>query len=224
MAKPAQDPSPSQLPPAADDADAQQQIALLKSLLVTVQHFFGGFGRLFSAVIDPRHPIYITYPLASVLATGVLLFLLRLGARRQVTLLLRQNGPSAAKFQALFGVETVPHGDTLEATYKRLQVPEVQEVVTTTVETLIRKKVLYRYRLCGHYYLVIIDGTGMLTFAERHCPDPQRSGLSVLHDDEAQERAHHLLPSGSGGQAGDVHWLRLLSDDRVHREPQPVSQ
>ena len=69
----------------------------------------------------------------------------------------------------LFGVASVPHGDTLEAPFQRMQVPEVQEVVTTTVETLIRQKVLYPYRLCGRYFLVTIDGIGMLTFAERHC-------------------------------------------------------
>ena len=141
MTDPAQ--SRAVLPPAADDEDARQQIALIQSLLVTVQHFFGGFRRLFSTVTDPRHPLYITYPLPAVLTTGVLLCLLRLGARRQVTLLLRGNGSSAAKFQALFGVASVPHGDTLEATYQRVQVPEVQEVVTATVETLIRQKVLY---------------------------------------------------------------------------------
>jgi hypothetical protein len=145
-------------------------VALIKSLLVTVQHFFGGFNRLFGSVADPRHPAYITYPLPSVLTTGALMFLLRLGARRQVNLMLRQNGPSSAKFQALFGVETCPHGDTLDTAYQRLSVPEVQDVVTATVETLIRQKVLYRYRLCERYFLVTIDGTGTLTFSERHCP------------------------------------------------------
>jgi hypothetical protein len=45
-----------------------------------------------------------------------LMFLLRLGARRQVTLVLRHNGPSSAKFQAVFDVETCPHGDTIHRT------------------------------------------------------------------------------------------------------------
>lgn len=157
-------------PTAADDEHARQQIALIKSLLVTVHHFFGGFTRLLGSVTDPRHPVYITYPLPSVLATGALMFLLRLGARRQVNLMLRQNGPASAKFQALFGVQTFPHGDTLDATYQRLNVPEVQDVVTTPVQSLIRKKVLYPYRLRGRYFLVTIDGTGTLTFPERHCP------------------------------------------------------
>ena len=162
-------PIASEPTPAADDEHLQQQIALIKALLATIQHFFGGFKGLFKRVTDPRHPDHITYPLPAVLATGVLLFLLRLGARRQVQLMLRQNGPASAKFEGLFGVETVPHGDTLEATYQQLNVPEVQAVVTTSVETLIRKKVLYRYRLCGSYFLVSIDGTGMLSFPERHC-------------------------------------------------------
>jgi hypothetical protein len=97
------------------------------------------------------------------------MYLLHLGARRRVGQLLRQNGPSSAKFQALFGVENCPHGDTLNATYRRLDVSEVQESVTATVETLIRSKVLYRYRLLDEYFLVVMDGTGMLTFDERHC-------------------------------------------------------
>jgi hypothetical protein len=165
-------PQNSVTPPAAqvEDEHALQQSELIRALLVTVQHFFGGFKPLFSNVFDPRHPAFITYPLASVLTTGVLMFLLRLGARRQVNLMLRQNGPSSAKFEALFGVQTCPHGDTLDETYSRLSVAEVQAVVTGSVETLIRRKVLYPYRLRGRYFLVVIDGTGVLTFPERHCP------------------------------------------------------
>ena len=151
------------------DTLTQQQIALLESFLVTTQHFFGGFARLFAPVSDPRHPAFITYPLSCLLTTGILLFLLRLGARRQIQLLLRQNSPSAAKFEALFGVDDCPHGDTLDAAFCRLQPSEVQEAVTRTVETLIDKKVLYPYRLLNSYFLVVIDGTGVLTFSERHC-------------------------------------------------------
>ena len=152
------------------DADAQQQAELLKDLLVTVQHFFGGFPRLFQLVTEPRNPLYTTYPLAALGAAGVLLFLLRLGARRQINTLLRGNGPSAAKFQALFDVATCPHGDTLNATFKRLDPQQLQEIVTGMLRTLIRKKVLYPYRLLGRYYVIAIDGTGRLTFPKRHCP------------------------------------------------------
>jgi hypothetical protein len=46
----------------------------------------------------------------------------------------------------------------------------MQAVVTDMTRTLIRKKVLYRYRLLGRYFVVAVDGTGRLTFPQRHCP------------------------------------------------------
>jgi hypothetical protein len=97
------------------------------------------------------------------------MFLFHLKARRQIGLLLR-NGPSVCKFQALFGVERFPHGDTLEATFSNLEAEQIQAVVTGMTETLIRKKVLYSYRLFGMYFIVAIDGTGTISFSHRHCP------------------------------------------------------
>jgi hypothetical protein len=157
-------------PACPGDADTQEQAALLQALVATVQHFFGGFPALFRGVTDPRPPALITYPLAAVLTAGLLLFCFRLGARRQIGCLLRRNGPSAAKFEALFGVPACPHGDTVAYLGRQLAVTEVQAAVTGLTETLIRRKVLYRYRLLDEYFLVVIDGTGMLTFTERHCP------------------------------------------------------
>jgi hypothetical protein len=151
------------------DPDEQKQLSILRASLKGTRHYFGEFADLFHPVHDPRNPDFITYPMAAVGFAGVLMFLCRLGARRQITHLLRGNGPSAAKFQALFGVESCPHGDTVNALYSRLNPGEVQEVVNSMVETLIRKKVLYRYRLLDHDYLIAIDGTGRLTFPERHC-------------------------------------------------------
>ena len=151
------------------DQNEQDQLALLKTFLATAQHFFGGFTALFQDVTDPRVPYLTIYPLAALGFAGVLMFVCHLGARRQITHLLRGNGPSAAKFQALFGVATCPHGDTTDALFSRLSVEEVQEVVTGMTETLIRRKVLYPYRLLNQYYLIVIDGTGMLIFSEQHC-------------------------------------------------------
>ena len=100
----------------------------------------------------------------------MLLFVFRLGSRREANYKLRGNGASATKFAAWFGVEGVPHGDTLNYAFRRVQVDEVQEVASRLVEGLMRKKVLYRYRLLGVWNRVAIDGTGVLSFPQRHCP------------------------------------------------------
>ena len=97
------------------------------------------------------------------------MFLCRLEARRQIGLLLR-NGPSVDKFQALFGVESFPHGDTLNQAFSKLDPDQGQDVVCTMTKTLIRKKVLYAYSLLDTYFVVSIDGTGTLSFSKRHCP------------------------------------------------------
>ena len=76
---------------------------------------------------------------------------------------MRENETVGEKMEAWFGVAETPHGDTLNYTYRRLAVEEVQEVVCRSVERLIRAKALYRYRLLGLYYLVAIDGTGVVT-------------------------------------------------------------
>lgn len=127
------------------------------------------FPPLFANITDPRDPTKILYPLASLAFAGVMMFLFQLKARRQIGLLLR-NGPSVIKFQAIFGVKSFPHGDTLEATFSNLETDQIQTVVTGMTETLIRKKVLYNYRLLGIYFIVAIDGTGTISFSHRHCP------------------------------------------------------
>ena len=101
--------------------------------------------------------------------------------------LLRGNGASAAKFEALFQVARCPHGDTLKAAYRRLEPDELQAVVTGMTETLIRRKVLYPFRLLDRYFLVAMDGTGVLVFTERHCPHC----LTMTH--HGQTRYYHPI-------------------------------
>jgi hypothetical protein len=85
----------------------------------TAKHYFGGFERLFKGMSDPRDADWITYPLAGFLFTGVWMFACQLGSRRQIQAKLRGNSRSEAKFEALFGVESIPRGDSLNYGFKR---------------------------------------------------------------------------------------------------------
>lgn len=147
---------------APGERENQEQKEMLKAFLGTVQHFFGGMVKLFEGVMDVRDPDLITYPMEALLSTGVLMYLFRWGSRRQIKDQLRGNGPSESQYAAWFGVEEVPHGDTLNYGFKRLEVDDVQEVDNCMVERLIRKKVLYRWRLYNNF-LIAVDGTGLLT-------------------------------------------------------------
>ena len=107
--------------------------------------------------------------MAGCLFTGILLFVCRLGARRQIAL--RLNTPAAAQlFNTLFGDPKVPHGDTIRDLYAQLDVGAVEEKLLRLVEILIDRKVLYPWRLLDRYYVLALDGTGTVCFPKRHCP------------------------------------------------------
>jgi hypothetical protein len=113
---------------------------LLKALFATIKHFFGGVNELFSEVNDPRISRKITYPLPALAFVGMLMFLCHLGARRQIRL--RLHTPSSAvTFNMVFGVNIIPHGDTLNDAFKQCDPEDFQRVVCRMGQTLIRKKV-----------------------------------------------------------------------------------
>ena len=97
------------------------------------------------------------------------MFLCRLGSRRQVGFLLR-NEAAAKTFGIVFGVSKVAHGDTMNNVLCALRPESVQEMLCAMTETLIRKKLLEAHRLLGKYYCIAVDGTGTLSYHERHCP------------------------------------------------------
>jgi len=148
---------------------AEEQLKLLEAEEGTVKQFFGGWDKIFGKASDPRAAGLLTYPLPSLLYTGTLMYLLRLGSRRQINFDLRKNENVEEKFHSLWGIDKIPHGDTVNYAFQKTDVDEIQEIVCWLVEVLIRKKVLERWRLLGKYFRVAIDGTGELTFNERHC-------------------------------------------------------
>jgi len=145
------------------------QSSPLKALLGTIRHYFVSINELFSQITDPRSPTKITYPLPALAFVGVLMFLCHVGARREIRLQLNTDS-SLGTFRALFGVESIPHGDTLNDAFKQCNPEDFLRVVCHLDAILIRKKVLYFSRVLDKYFVVAIDGTGTVTYSQRHCP------------------------------------------------------
>ena len=134
-----------------DDPDNEAQKHILRSFFRAVQRYGRKLRDIFSGVSDPRQAGKIAYPLYVLLFTGVLLFACQLGARRQINHKLRGNATVQKKYRALFGVEDIPHGDTLNYGYQRLKVGEVQEVICRLVEKLMVEEDLHKWRLFALY-------------------------------------------------------------------------
>jgi hypothetical protein len=63
----------------------------------------------------------------------------------------------------------LPHGDTFDEVLCELPPGELEILKATLVCGLIEQKILRKFRFLGKYYLVAADGTGMVSFDERHC-------------------------------------------------------
>jgi hypothetical protein len=99
--------------PSPADRDLEDQKQILASFFKTLKCYFGNWKDLFVGIADQREVRKITYPLRVLMFTGVLLFVCQLGSRREINHKLRGNRAVQQKYKALFGIDEIPHGDTL---------------------------------------------------------------------------------------------------------------
>lgn len=107
---------------------------------------------------------------------GILLFLLKLGSRRQITWLLKTNDKAVLSHLAqltqlnLTGLASIACDDTIDDAMSAISVSQLQRINHHLVKTLIRNRSLDHARLLDEYYMVAIDATGLFHRHERHCP------------------------------------------------------
>lgn len=126
---------------------------------------------------DPRNRDLIAYPIQELLLVGILSFMVKAGARRNIKFKLG-TASCVRNLQELGTIfypdapfpGTLPHGDTLHYLLKKLSVRRLEALRTLAIRSLLRGRCLEKFRLLETYYLIAVDGTGCLTFTERHCP------------------------------------------------------
>lgn len=135
----------------------------------TVKHFFPDFNYWLKELNDPRNKNGSDYQIESLLWIGLLLFLLKLGARRQINY--EFNTEKFIRNLCILTnaeIEKIPYDGTLAYLLKHLDPYELFKLRTKMVNRLIRMKTLINFRLLG-YYRIAFDGTGYLGFKEKHC-------------------------------------------------------
>jgi len=135
----------------------------------TVFHFWPDFRIWLAGLEDTRDQSRIVYPRQFLSWMGLMLFILKLGSRRQLRFEL--DSPEAlTNLNALAGCsqETLAHGDTLDHFLGHVPPDQYGHLRREMVHRLVRMKVLDGARLFGHF-LVVLDGTGQLYFRRRHC-------------------------------------------------------
>jgi len=165
------DPGPGQGPCPATQTQEGPTLSIGPLFARTVRHFFPEFNTWIDDIEDPRFLPFVVYDKHFLLWLGVMLFVCKLGSRRQLDYQFDGDGPEVlANLNRLAGTaqETRPVNKTLEYFLGRVGSAPVAGLVQKMVNRLVRMKALDEARL-QRDFLVLIDGTGYLTFRDRHC-------------------------------------------------------
>lgn len=135
----------------------------------TIRHYFPKLNYQIDKISDPRHNSYIKYDLRVLFWVAFLMFLTKLGSRRQINFKFTEKY-FIKNLSLLSGrpLESMPNDGTLANLVKRLDEKSLFDFLYYLIKKLLRSKVLEKYRLNG-YYLFMLDGTGYLSFNSRHC-------------------------------------------------------
>lgn len=134
-------------------------------------HFFGNFTKWINQMRDPRHKSYIIYTQADLVYMALLKNICSLKSMRQMEECFNEEH-CIDTLRYLSGdkkLEEMPHYDTLNYYLEMLPPEELSGVRRNMMAGLIRRKQFYKNRLLGRYWRIILDGTQLYYFREKHC-------------------------------------------------------
>ncbi|HET7182246.1 MAG TPA: transposase [Candidatus Limnocylindrales bacterium] len=127
-----------------------------------MRNYFPGFSKELSQVAD--HRTRKDYGCDELLSAALAMFIFKAQSRNAVNNDRRHSGEFKSNFQKLFNAG-LPHLDAVQDFFKILPPAELESLKVNMVSRLIENKVLFRYKMFGHY-LVAVDASGLVSCDE----------------------------------------------------------
>ena len=133
----------------------------LEELLIIVKQYFPKLTSWIDNLTDTRHQSYITYDFKICLLTQILAFCSSYQSMNKIgrdfnSDIVINNINNILKTNYV----ELPHKDTLINVISEIKFEELERIQTNIIRTLIRSKMLDKYRFNGLFH-VVIDGTGL---------------------------------------------------------------
>ena len=139
--------------------------SVVYELFKTINHFFPKLLEQLRQIEDCRSRS--DYALTEILMAAIAMFIFQQGSRNAFNNL-RQEAKFSKQYRRLFKLR-LPHLDTVHRMLCQLPDTALEHLKQQLVKALLEKRALHKYRLFGRYFVVAIDATGTMSFAERHC-------------------------------------------------------
>ena len=162
--------------------------------MMVMHHFFRELPTWIDEMEDPRHPSYITYQQSDLLYMELVKNLC--GVKTMHAMEEQFNEKNCIEtLRILSGdknLKEMPHSDTLNYYLERLSPNCLSQLRKKLIKKLIRMKSFQRGKLLGQYWRIIVDGTGLFYFKEKHC-DNCLTKMVTQEDGTKVRRYYHKV-------------------------------
>lgn len=163
--------------------------------MMIMHHFFADLANWINEMADPRNLSYIRYSQSDLLFMGILKNACSLKTMREMN----ENFNEETCIETLRIIsgdptlDEMPHSDTLNYYLERLSPTCLADVRKQMIKSLLRMKTFYRGRLLGKYWRVILDGTGLFYFKDKHCANCLAVKIKTEDGKEVKRYYHKVL-------------------------------
>lgn len=141
--------------------ELKKSVNPLEELLIIIKQYFPKLTTWIDNLTDTRHQSYITYDFKVCLLTQILAFCSSYQSMNKIgrdfnSDIVITNINNILKTNYI----ELPHKDTLINVISEIKFEELEKIQTNIIRTLIRSKMLDKYRF-NEFFHVVIDGTGL---------------------------------------------------------------
>ena len=172
----------------------KKEINIFLDVVRIIKQYFPQLIQKLNELTDTRHQSYVEYQMSVITVTRILGLLCGMKSMRETTGKLNTE-ETIKNINSLLGIdlEEIPHYDTINNVFEKLNINELRKIQKYMVNRLIRSKMFNKYRFKDKYFQIVVDGTCMMTFKKRHCKNCLKRVYNKGEENEYTIYYHYVL-------------------------------
>ena len=172
----------------------KKEIEIFSDVVNIIKQYFPCLINKLDKLTDTRNQSYVEYAMSTITVTRLLALLCGIKSMRQLTQTFNTDETIKNIANLLnLELEEIPHHDTINEVFEKLDIGELRKIQKYMVTSLIRSKMFDKYRFNGKYFQIVIDGTGLVTFNHRHCKNCLKKTFNKGEENEYSIYYHYVL-------------------------------
>lgn len=174
----------------------KKEINIFSDVVNIIKQYFPQLIEKLENLTDTRHQSYVEYKMSVITITRLLGLLCGIKSMRETTLKFNTEEAIGNIANLLeIELEEIPHYDTINNVFEKLEMGELRKIQKYMINRLIRSKMFNKYRFKDKYFQIVVDGTGIMSFKERHCKHCLKRTYNKEEENEYSIYYHYVLES-----------------------------